>query len=476
MLWIPIDRTSEIPLMRQIYQCIRQRILAGELSAHEQLPSTRELAADLGVSRNVVLDAYDQLIAEGYLEGHQGAGTYVADGACWPKQERTDPLITYPPLHTGQLLRSPLSEVSSQPNFPGIDFRSGIPALDQFPRKRWAALTKAVCTEAPSKIFSYGEAAGSIELRQALAGYLLKTRGVRCQPQHIVITSGAAQAFFLLAKLLLSEHDWVVVEDPITIEIQQRFTSVGASLWAIAVDAQGIETQHLPTQISPRFTLVTPSHQFPLGSVLTIQRRIELLQFAQATGGWVVEDDYDSEFRYTGTPVSSLQGLAPEQVIYVGTMSKILSPALRIGYLVLPESLVEPCCQLRLLDDLHTSSIEQLTLARFITEGDLERHISRMKKLYRARRKALKQSLYNSFGDRVKILGDSTGLHLIAEFADVEFSESLLHHLEAHQVRVYPVERHAIAKGFHHNQIILGYANLTPEAIAQGIDRLKAAL
>ncbi len=475
MLWLPIDRTSEMPLIRQIYQGIRQQILDGNLHAHQQLPSTRVLAADLGVSRNVVIDAYDQLISEGFLNGRQGAGTYVADGAYWPPTDELEPLHVL----TDEPGRSPLPYPSQPPfqsSFTGIDFRSGIPALDHFPRKRWAALTRAVCTEVPSATFSYGEAAGSIELRHALASYLLKTRGVRCQPQNIIITSGAAQAFFLLAKLLLSERDWVVVEDPITVEIQQRFTAVGASLWAIAVDEQGMQTQHLPTTISPRFTLVTPSHQFPLGSVLTIQRRIDLLEFAKATGGWVVEDDYDSEFRYIGTSVSSLQGLAPDQVIYVGTVSKILAPALRMGYLVLPPGLVSPCCHLRRLDDLHTPSLEQLTLARLIAGGELERHITRMKKLYRIRRDTLKQALSHSFGNRVTILGDSTGLHLVAEFADVEFSDALLHHIEAHQVRVYAVERHAIAKGFHQHQIILGYAHLTPEAIAQGVRRLSTAL
>lgn len=463
MLWLPIDRTANIPLIRQIYLVIRQRILSGELQAHQQLPATRELAAQLGVSRNVVLEAYDQLIAEGYLEGRPGAGTYVAAGACW-RQPVAAPALTNPKS------RAPSA------SFDGIDFRSGIPALDQFPRKLWAQLTKQVCSEVSAQVFNYGSPQGFEALRSVLATYLFRTRGVRCQAEQIVITAGASQGFFLLAKLLLSSESCVIVEDPVTLELQQRFSTDGAALYPIPVDEQGLQTELLPADLSPGFILVTPSHQFPLGSVLTIQRRIELLRFAQAAHSWIVEDDYDSEFRYQGTPISSLQGLDPERVIYVGTFSKILSPALRVGYLVLPEVWVDPCCQLRLLDDLHSPSLEQLTLAKLIELGHLDRHIARMKKLYRKRRDALKYSLSEAFGDRIKILGDSTGLHLIAEFADVEFSAERLQSLAAHQVKIYPVERHAIAKGRHLNRIILGYGNLTPEAIARGVERLRVAL
>jgi GntR family transcriptional regulator/MocR family aminotransferase len=209
---------------------------------------------------------------------------------------------------------------------------------------------------------------------------------------------------------------------------------------------------------------------------LPIQRRIELIQFAREANCFIVEDDYDSEFRYEGIPISSLQGLDPERVIYVGTFSKILSPALRLGYLVLPSALTLQCCYLKRFSDLHSSSLEQLTLALMIEQGHLERHIAKMKKLYRKRRNALIASLRNYFPTEVKIWGDSTGLHLVAEFVNVEFSQGTLHRVEQHQVQVYPVEIHTLTKNKHRNQVILGYGNVSLIDINVGIARLKSAL
>jgi GntR family transcriptional regulator/MocR family aminotransferase len=461
MLWLPLDRTSNVPLIRQLYLELRQRILNGELPAQQRLPATRTLAMHLGVSRNVVLEAYDQLIAEGYLEGRSGSGTYVAQGAYW------ELAASQPPVNE-QRSGSPELEAPDQ-----IDFRSGIPALDRFPRKLWGQLAQQMCLEVPAVQFGYGSPEGEAELRANLAHYLLRTRGVNCQAEQIVITSGAAQAFALVVKLLAAPGETVVVEDPVPQEIRQIFLAGGALLQSIPVDDRGLQTHLLNSARDPRFVLVTPSHQFPLGSVLTIQRRIELLQFARATGSFIVEDDYDSEFRYEGTPVSSLQGLAPEQVIYVGTFSKILSPALRLGYLVLPFALVEECRRLKRLNDLHTSALEQLTLARFIQMGHLERHVARMKKLYRQRRNMLRRSLFEHFADQVKVSGDSTGLHLVAEFAEMQFSAELLQRTERQGVRIYPVSAYAIAPELYQQQIVLGYGNVAIAEIEIGIQRLQ---
>lgn len=464
MLWLPIDRMSDIPLTRQIYLELRQRILQGELSAGHRLPATRELAAQLGVSRNVVLEAYDQLIAEGYLEGRLGAGTYIAQGAYW---ELASPQA---------VPEQNLPNCSTTAAIDLIDFRSGIPALNHFPRKLWSQLSKRVCANMPSTMLGYGPPEGCAELRFTLAQYLLRTRGVSCHADQIVITSGATQAFSLVPKLLISPDDKVVIEDPISPEIRHIFSAFGAELYSIPVDERGLQTNLLPSEKPPRYILVTPSHQFPMGSVLTIQRRIELLQFARAVGCYIVEDDYDSEFRYAGAPISSLQGLAPERVIYIGTFSKILSPALRLGYLVLPPTLVERCRYLKRLSDLHTSAFEQLTLARFIQEGHLERHIARMKKLYRQRRNVLKQSLFNHFPNQVKISGDSTGLHLIAEFVKVKFSPAILERVEQQRVRLYPVSMYTLFEEKHQQQAVLGYGNVEITEIEIGIQRLKTAL
>ena len=464
MLWISVDRSSGKPLIRQVYEQIRMHILRGELQAGEHLPSSRELASDLHVSRIVIIEAYDQLLAEGYIESRLGSGTYVAQGTYLEEasEER--------PPHSHELIDSK-KEMNHT-----INFRSGIPALDLFPRKIWAQLTRRVCTESSHAVFGYDNPEGRPELRAVLSRYLLKTRGVRCHLDQIVITSGAAQAFSLLARLLLSPGDEVIIEDPVTYDVQAIFSSPGTSLYPIPVDEHGMRTDLIPADKEPSFVFVTPSHQFPLGGILPVQRRIQLIQFARTSDCYIVEDDYDSEFRYEGTPVSSLQELEPNRVIYVGTFSKILSPALRLGYLVLPPSLIERCRSLKRLTDLHSPSLEQLTLARFIEDGHLERHIMRSRKIYRKRRMAVINALTTHFTDQVHIHGDATGLHLVAEFPGKGFTEQTLIDLKHTGVHIYPVEIHAIRKGYHRNKAILGYGNLTIEEIEEGVRKMKTVL
>lgn len=465
MFWIPIDRTVDMPLIRQVYEQIRTRILHGELASGECLPPTRELASNLGLSRNVVVEAYEQLLAEGYIEARQGSGTYVAEGAFLDQQEKTD-LLSYFDIHHSKEEKNDV-----------IDFRSGLPALDMFPRNTWGQIAKKVCEEASHSAFGYGDPEGRIELRHILSRYLKRTRGVHCHPDQLVITSGATQALSLIANLLLSPGDEVIIEDPITHEIQTIFSSPGSSLYPIHVDEQGMKTDLLPSAKKPRFIFVTPSHQFPLGGTLPIQRRIQLIQYARTVDCFIVEDDYDSEFRYQGAPISSLQGLDSDRVIYIGTFSKILSPALRLGYLILPPSLIKRCKNLKWFADLHTPSLEQLTMARFIDERHLERHIRKMKKIYKERRDHVKKCLVEEFGDTVKISGDSTGLHLIAEFKHMKFSNQNINEvIKQYKVKIYPVEHHTIKKEIHQNKIILGYGNLTKEEIEKGIHRLKQAL
>ncbi len=462
MTWLMIDRSLQTPLIRQIYKQLRTKILNGELSAGYRLPSTRQLAEELGVSRNVVLEAYDQLLAEGFLEGQQGAGTFVAKGAYLKKTDTIAPLM--------------LKESLTKKNNNVIDFRSGIPALDLFPRKQWGQLAKRISIETDHSLFGYDSPEGRIELRTVLADYLLRTRGVECHPDQLVITTGATQALTLIAKLLISTNDKVIIEDPITHEIQTIFQSYGASLLPIRVDENGMDTTQIPQEIKPAFIFVTPSHQFPLGGTLPIQRRIQLIEFARKADSYIVEDDYDSEFRYEGPSVSSLQGLDPDRTIYIGTFSKILSPALRLGYLILPPQLIERGRNLKYFSDLHTPSLEQLTLALFIKEGYLEKHIFRMKKVYRKRRDFLKEQLYNEFGDRITIHGDSTGLHLVAEFEGIHFTDNLLSKINHYGVKVYPVELHTIHKNAYLNHIILGFGNLNKIKIADGVGKFKKAL
>ncbi|KOP80983.1 GntR family transcriptional regulator [Lysinibacillus sp. FJAT-14745] len=461
MLWIPIDRSSDIPLNRQVYQQIREKILNGHLQAGEKLASTRELSAELKVSRNVILDAYDQLLAEGFLLARRGSGTFVAEGA----------LLTQ---HDSSFLLHEADENEIKNHI--INFRSGIPALDLFPRKTWAKLSHQLWNDSESSNFGYDFPEGRLELRQTLAHYLLRTRCVNCHPEQIVITSGATQAMTLVSRLLLSPKDTAIMEDPITNDIQTIFKSSGASIYPIPVDEDGMKTVLIPESLHPKFVFLTPSHQFPLGGTLPIQRRIQLINFARRNNCFLVEDDYDSEFRYEGPPVSSLQGLDPERVLYIGSFSKILSPALRIGYIVLPTHLIEKCRQLKWFTDLHSPSLDQLILARFIKEGYLERHITKMKKFYKSQRDFLIQCLHTTFSNKVKVLGYSTGMHLIVELENIHFSKELLLQIEQFGVRVYPVEDHTIEKGKYTNQIILGYGHLKKNEIDEGVTRLFQAV
>lgn len=412
----------------------------------------------------MILEAYDQLLAEGFLVAKRGAGTFVAEGTFLEQQNKT------PSFHSVNWSE----DKNKDDNI--INFRSGIPALDLFPRKTWARLSHTIWNDIAPSIFGYDIPEGRPELRQVLSRYLLKTRGVDCHPEQIVITSGATQAMTLVSKLLLSPDDTVIMEDPITNDIQTIFKTSGALLYPIPVDECGMKTSLLPLNNYPKFIFVTPSHQFPLGGTLPIQRRIQLINYSRRTNCYLVEDDYDSEFRYEGPPVSSLQGLDSDRVLYSGSFSKILSPALRMGYLILPSQLIEKCRKLKWFSDLHTPSLEQLILARFIDEGYLERHIMKMKKMYKKRRNFLIHCLKTTFLDKVNIFGYSTGLHLIVELNESHFSKELLEWIERFGVKVYPVEDHTIEKGKHHNRIILGYGHLKKEEIKEGVTRLHKAI
>lgn len=460
MLWIPIDRSQDISLIRQVYEQLRTKILQGDLKTGEKLPSSRVLASELNVSRNVILEAYEQLTAEGFIETHQGSGTFIAQGTYLEQAENETTLMLNEPMKDKDI----------------IDFRSGVPALDLFPRDKWGQLAKRVSLETSHSIFGYDSPEGRIELRSVLSRYLLRTRGVRCHPSQLVITSGATQALSLVAKLLLTKNDEVIIEDPITHEIQTIFQSYGGSLLPIPVDEHGMKTNLLPSNKKPNFIFVTPSHQFPMGGTLPIQRRIQLIEFARKKECYIVEDDYDSEFRYEGPPVSSLQGLDPNRTIYIGTFSKILSPALRLGYLILPPSLVQRCRDLKWFSDLHTPSLEQLTLAHFIEEGYLEKHVFKMKKIYQKRRDALKEGLINLFKNKVEFFGDSTGLHFVAKFNGVNFTDNVLSNIQENKVKVYPIELHTIKKRVYTDSIILGFGNLNENQIEEGVHRLKEGL
>jgi GntR family transcriptional regulator/MocR family aminotransferase len=459
MLFLQLEPGSDTPLSRQIYLQIRSRILGGELAAGVRLPASRELAADYHISRNTALSAYELLLAEGFIEGRHGSGTYVADGACLDLPA-ADPVAAAVP------------DPCPAPAAACIDFRSGVPALDRLPRGRWAQLIRDAWLEAPELLFGYQAPEGSPQLRQVLCDYLRRSRGIVCAPEQILVTSGSVQGLSLVAGVLLQEIREVILEDPCNRDIGRIFSSPGTAIHPVPVDELGIIPRLIPRLAQPALLSLTPSHQFPLGGILPISRRIELIRLARESGSWIIEDDYDSEFRYDGPPVGALQGLAPERVIYLGTFSKILFPALRLGYMVLPPAWVGPFRRLKQISDIHSNSLNQLALAGFIREGSLDRHLIRSKKLYRRRRDRLVNELRSHFPGRVRILGMSTGLHLVAEWPEVRFGPELVAGAEAAGVRIYPVDSFAAGAGQRPGALLFGYGQLDEETIAEGIRRL----
>ena len=411
LLFFSINRQSEKTLTQQVYEQVRYRILTNEFQAGDRLPSSRELAANIGVSRNVILEAYDQLIIEGYIEVIPQSGTYVSHGTSLFLRKSQQPIK--------EMSKFPIQNNTSEGT---IDFKAGNPAMDFFPRKTWGKLTNEVCLDSNNDLFGYNPSQGVETLRVVLTNYLSRVRGVNCHPEQLFITSGATQGIYLITKFLTDSRSEVIVEDPISNEMLPIFTNAGVKILPVPVDENGIKTELLPNDQNPKFTFVVPSHQFPLGGTLPIQRRIQLIEYARAKHSYIIEDDYDSEFTYEGIPVPSIQGLDPDHVIYVGSFSKILSPSLRMGYLVLPWSLVELFREKRWFVDRHTSTIEQMVLARFIQDGYLDRHIRKMKSIYKKRRMAMVSSIRKHF-NQYRILGNEAGMHADIAFATENFED-----------------------------------------------------
>jgi GntR family transcriptional regulator/MocR family aminotransferase len=463
-MWIILDTDSGIPLSRQLYNKIKEMILTGSLSPEEKLPSTRTLAKELLVSRNTVLEAYNQLIAEGYLEGHHGSGTVVTTG------------IQLPPKITGTKdVVAPLILQLKDPD--RIDFHSGVPDLAYFPRKEWARLYYQFCNDLPITALRYHSPAGVPELRNAISQYLYRNRGVRCTSDHIMIVSGSTQGLSLIAKLLYLDNQEAIVEDPLHHGLLNVITAAGYHISAIPADDKGLNTSLLKPSDHTSFIYTTPSHQYPLGSILPIQRRVALIKYADENDCYIVEDDYDSEFRYEGQPVNSLYELNPNKVIYIGSFSKILAPAIRLGFILLPDELLAKYNSLKMYTDVHTEALSQYVLAGFINNGGLEKHIWKMKKIYNKKRRHLLQELITCFSDEFEVKGQAAGLHILVHFHNVIFTKELVEKINSYHVKIYPVENFALQNfGYHKNEIILGYSHLSFSEITEGIQILSSII
>jgi len=415
---IVINRRLAVPLHRQIYDAWRTGILEGRFARGDRMPSSRELAAALRVSRATVATAYEQLIAEGYLDTQHGSGTFV----CRDLPDTGMPAVPVSGVARGAATPARLSAfaarlapVSSRlPATPRtLNLSTDGPTFDQFPFGVWKRLVRRHLQTLGPILFQYtAHGAGHAALRETIAAYLSRSRAVRCDRDRVIIVSGSQQALDLCARVLVDTGDDVAVEDPGYLGARELFTASGARVHPVAVDHDGLVVSALPP--SARLVYVTPSHQFPSGVSMSLARRLELLEWARVQRAVVVEDDYDSEYRYSGAPLPALQGLSGAAgVVYVGTFSNVMFPGLRLGYLVLPPDLVEPFQRAKWLADRHSAHLEQAALTDFIREGHLERHIRRMRRVYKRRREVLLAALARHFGHRATVLGDASGMHLV---------------------------------------------------------------
>lgn len=461
MLTLSFDKSNKRSYAQQIYTDIREKIISGELESGERLPSSRELCRELDIARNTVLTAYEMLVAEGAVTSVAGSGFYVREGVTRRPQR-----IPMTHAQTASLSDVAVSEGT-------VNFDSGLPALDLFPREKWNRVVSHAFLDAPISALGYDDPQGRPELRKVLCEYLKRARGLSCTPEQIIVTSGAKQGLSLAAKCLLHADSEVWMENPSNANVTQIFSYYTKNIVPFGVDDQGILPEQFPKRGKPKLIFVTPSHQFPVGGILPIQRRLALVAFAQQSGAYLLEDDYDSEFNYDAPPATSLFALDRERVLYVGTFSKVMFPSLRLGYLVVPAHLVSRVRELKRLADHHSNSITQLALMRFLESGEFARHVRRMKRIYRKRRDLLRDLLPRYFGNRVSISGTAAGMHLIAAFEGVSFPEDRVKRLRQAGVYLVPVSAHSLIQDSHPGQVILGFASLTQEDMERGLALLK---
>jgi GntR family transcriptional regulator/MocR family aminotransferase len=468
-----LDRGAGTPIYRQIYERFREAILTGGLPPRTQLPGTRELATELGVSRHTALNAFELLLAEGFVAGKIGSGTYVVE---LPKD-----LVSRRTAGESRTVIAPVNAATPtlfmpRPADVGA-FRTGMPALDQFPIETWARLVSGCLRSASVRDLHYSDPSGLPELRGLIADYLSQYRAVHCEPEQILIVSGSQQALSLVARVLLKRDDALWIEDPCYPGARYGMAVTDARLMPVPVDEEGLDiAAGVERHAKSTAVYVTPSHQFPLGVTMSLRRRLELLDWAAQSGSWIIEDDYDSEYRYDSPPISSLHGLDDHnRVIYIGTFSKVLIPALRLGYLVVPAQLADAFRAARQADDFCPPYLPQATLAEFIRRGSFSRHIRKMRRTYRARLKALVNALQREFGDFFELPKTVAGLNLVAWLPPgVSDTAAASAALQA-GVSTSPMSRFYLSEK-PRNGLFLGFGGVTPEQIDDGARRLKGAL
>ena len=466
-----LDKSSASQRNRQLYRLLRQAILDHVLPVDTRLPSSRDLATELAISRNTVLYAYEQLLAEGYVEARAGSGTFVAD--------TVPDVIQQPGPHAKKKAKDLASIQLSQRGHRLVQqagaaaqqwgaFVPGVPDVTQFPYKIWNTLQSKIWRKPPIAALTYGHGGGYQALREVLAEYLRGSRSVTCDASQVVITNGIHQSIDLCLRLLSDPGDLAWVEEPCYWGARNLLEASGVKIRPIKVDAEGICPDLTDLAAVPRFIFVTPSHQYPLGMVMSLARRRSLLEYAKQHNCWIIEDDYDSEFRYGGRPIASLQGMDNcERVLYMGTFSKTMFPGLRLGYLVLPSSLSKPF--VTGMEELHRSGQAplQATMAEFMLQGHFHSHIRRMRLLYGARLELLQQAISSQFSpDVAYAVGNDAGLHLSLHLPAQCDDKAIASAAQQRGIAVRPLSNYYHEAANAKAGLVLGYACVEESAIA----------
>ncbi|GGY05040.1 GntR family transcriptional regulator [Litchfieldella qijiaojingensis] len=470
-LGLELAKPSSAPLAQRLYRTLRNWVQEGRLVSGQRLPSSRRLARELGLGRNTVLAAVDQLIAEGFLESRPGAGTFIADvafEAVTSQCRETNPAAGQAEVGEAELSSRGMQLLEFCATFDDRfgAFAPGVPALDRFPHETWQRLLRRHLHATPTQWLDYQAQGGVPALREALCDYLRLSRSVRCRPEQVLIVQGAQHGFELLARMLGDAGDRVWVEEPGYNGAQACFSAAGFEVEPVTVDAEGMSVESVPNgRASPRLIYVTPSHQYPSGVTMSLERRLALIEAAERHRAWIVEDDYDSEFRYGQRPIAALQGLVDgARVIYVGTFSKVLYPGLRLGYLVLPEPLVEPFRRANARLHREGQYPVQAALAEFIAQGHFSRHVRRMRDCYRRRQARLREALAPAVACGLTLSEGQAGMHLVAWLDDLETERTLVAHAAEQNVTLSPLSRYYLRQPGRPG-LVLGYAGAREDEI-----------
>jgi GntR family transcriptional regulator / MocR family aminotransferase len=482
MLSFAIDPVGSLPLARRVTRALRLAVLSGQLKPGTKLPSTRALAADMAISRNTVLEAYAQLLSEGYFEARHGSGTFVA--ASMPevalesrpvKAKKSGAAVSAPALSTRG--RALLAIKTSVVDDVGNAFCPGIPALDPELLDSWTRVSIRSRRSCSKELLNYADSAGYRPLREAIAAYLGPARGVMCTADQVLITGGTQQALDISARLLLDPGQAFWFEEPGYLAARAALVAAGGVPMAVPVDDEGLRVDvGWKRAAAARAAYVSPSHQYPLGVTMSVSRRLRLLEWAQKADAWILEDDYDSEFRYEGAPLPALRSLdSAGHVVYIGTFSKVLFPALRLGYVIVPEPLVDAFRQQALIAGLGAARLDQLALADFFEQGHYARHIRRMRKIYAERRHAFADLLHERIGGGLKLQGATAGLHVAAKLSDRTDDRALSRRARLRGLCLSPLSEYCLDRpavtGF-----VMGYGHLDRSQIARGVDVLRDVL